>query len=181
MNRWLADIEVRLVLGGSPVRRSWLWLRGIVNALLTVKNFLLEELEVLAENFDCQAIQVNCLTAGFINAMRLLLDFLVLKNHILLNGEHLVAVTLNGNQFIIWLGLLDLEEYLEDLMILVLHIEKSQFLLLVLSDKADQLATLLNLVQRLDKLVGEVFNPFDVLILDLYKRVSNALFPFADD
>lgn len=54
-------------------------------------------------------------------------------------------------------------------------------MLLVLTDKADKFATLLNLVQTFDKLVGEVLNPFDVLIFDLDKRVSDALFPLADD
>jgi len=65
-------------------------------------------------------------------------------------------------------------------MVLVLHIDKSKLLLLVLSNKTDKLATLLNLVQRLNKLVGEVLDPFDVLILHLNKRVSNTFFPFAD-
>ena len=65
-------------------------------------------------------------------------------------------------------------------MVLVLHIDKSKLLLLVLSNKTDKLATLLNLVQRLNKLVGEVFDPFDVLILHFNKRVSNTFFPFAD-
>ena len=66
-------------------------------------------------------------------------------------------------------------------MVLVLHINKSKLLLLILSNKTDKLATLLNLVQRLNKLVGEVFDPFDVLILHLNKRVSNTFFPFADN
>lgn len=112
--------------------------------------------------------------------MRLFLDLLVLENDVLLNGEHLVPETLNRNQLVIWLSLLDLEEYLEDLMVLILHINEAQLLLLVLSDKADQLTTLLDLVERLDELVGEVLDPLDVLVLDLDERLPDTFFPLAD-
>lgn len=66
-------------------------------------------------------------------------------------------------------------------MILILHINEAQLLLLVLADKADQLTTLLDLVQRLDELVGEVLNPLDVLVLDLDERLSDPLLPLAND
>ena len=85
-----------------------------------------------------------------------------------MDREHFVAETLNCHQFIIWLRLLNLEEYLKDLMVLVLHINKSQFLLFILANEADKLTALFNLVQTLDKLVGEVLNPFDVFVLDLH-------------
>lgn len=113
--------------------------------------------------------------------MGLLLDFLVFQDHILLNLKHLFAEALNSNQLIIWLCLLDLKEYLKDLVILILHVNESQLLFLILANKADQFTALLNLVQALHELVGEVFNPLDVLVFDLDQRVSDALLPLADD
>lgn len=167
MDGWLTYVKVGLrwfynLLSVCTRRRL------IVNTLLAIKNLLLEEFKVLAENFDCQTIQVYRLTASFIDPMCLFLDFLVFEDHILLDLEHFVAETLNCHQFIIWLRLLNLEEYLKDLMVLVLHINKSQFLLFILANEADKLTALFNLVQTLDKLVGEVLNPFDVFVLDLH-------------
>ena len=66
-------------------------------------------------------------------------------------------------------------------MVLILHVYQAQFLLFIFANEADKFTTLLNLVQAFDKLVCKVFNPFDVFIFDLDKRVSNALFPFADN
>ena len=54
-------------------------------------------------------------------------------------------------------------------------------MLLIFTDKADQLSTLLNLVQRLDELVCEGLNPIDVLVLNLYKRLADALLPVVND
>ena len=72
-------------------------------------------------------------------------------------------------------------EDLQYLVVLVLHVNKAQFLLFILANKADQFTALFNLVQALDKLIGKVLNPFDVLILDLDQRVSDPLFPLADN
>ena len=66
-------------------------------------------------------------------------------------------------------------------MILVLHLNETQLLLLVLADKADKLTTLLDLVQRFNKFVCEALNPFDVLIFDLDQSVADAFLPSADD
>lgn len=70
---------------------------------------------------------------------------------------------------------------LEDLLILVLDLDEAQLLFFVFADEADQFSALLNLVERLDKLVREVLDPFDVLVFDLDKRLSDALFPFSND
>ena len=113
--------------------------------------------------------------------MSLLLDLLVLEDHILLDGEHFVPETLYGHQFVVWLSLLNLVENFKDLVVLVLHVNQAQFLLFILADEADQFAALLNLVQALHKLVGEVLDPFDVFVLDLNEGVSDPLFPLADD
>lgn len=69
--------------------------------------------------------------------MGLLLDFLVFENHILLDGEHFIAESLNRYQLVVWFRLLNLEEDLEDLVVLVLHINQAQFLLFILANKAD--------------------------------------------
>lgn len=109
----------------------------VVNALLSVKNLLLKELQVFSENLNRQTIQVNCLTACLVHSMSLLLDFFVFENYILLDLEHFIAETLNCNQFIVWRRLLDLVEDFEDLMILILHIDKTQFLLFIFTNEAD--------------------------------------------
>ena len=183
MNRRLADVKVRLcvvniVLGCNITtdRR-----RLIVNALLPVEDFLLEELQVFTENFNRQTIQVDRLSTRLVHSMRLLLDFFVFEDDVLLDLKHFVAERLDRHQLIIWLRLLNLVKDLEDLMILILHVYQTQFLLFIFANEADKFTTLLNLVQAFDKLVCEVFNPFDVFIFDLDKRVSNALFPFADN
>ena len=66
-------------------------------------------------------------------------------------------------------------------MVLVLHINKAQLLFFIFAHKADKFTALFNLVQALDKLVGKVLDPFDVLILDLDQCVSDALLPLADN
>ena len=54
-------------------------------------------------------------------------------------------------------------------------------MLLIFTDKADQLSTLLNLVQRLDELVCEGLDPIDVLILNFNERLTDALLPVVND
>ena len=54
-------------------------------------------------------------------------------------------------------------------------------MLLIFTDKADQLSTLLNLVQRLDELVCEGLDPIDVLIFNLDERLTDALLPVVND
>ena len=52
---------------------------------------------------------------------------------------------------------------------------------LVLSHKVNQISALLNLIQTLNKLVGEVVNPIDELLLHLDEGASNGLLPLRDD
>ena len=54
--------------------------------------------------------------------MRLLLYLLVLENDKLLNGEHFFPEALNGYELVIRLCLLYFEEDLQNVMILVLHL-----------------------------------------------------------
>ena len=54
-------------------------------------------------------------------------------------------------------------------------------MLLVFTNEADQLSALLNLVQRLYKLVCEGLNPIDVLVLNLDERLTDALLPVVND
>ena len=52
---------------------------------------------------------------------------------------------------------------------------------LVFSHKIDQITTLLNLVQTLHKLVGEVIDPLHELFFDLDECVTDPLLPLLDD
>ena len=56
MNRWLTDVEIGLsgVLCGCNFRSARS--RLFIDALLAIKNLLLEEFEVLAENLNRKAI-----------------------------------------------------------------------------------------------------------------------------
>ena len=56
MNRWLTDVEIGLsgVLYGCNFRSARS--RLFIDALLAIKNLLLEEFEVLAENLNRKAI-----------------------------------------------------------------------------------------------------------------------------
>ena len=76
----------------------------------------------------------------------LLLDLLVFENDELLDCKHFFAVALDGHKFVVGLGHLDVIEDLENIVVLVLNLDEAQLLLLVLSNEADQLAALLNLV-----------------------------------
>ena len=87
MNRRLADVKIGLCIVNIVVgcidatdRR-----RLIVNALLPVEDFLLEELQVFTENFNRQTIQVNRLSTRLVHPMRLLLDLFVFQDDVLLD------------------------------------------------------------------------------------------------
>ena len=54
--------------------------------LLLVQDLVLKELEVFAKDLDVKTVQVDCLSAGFVDTRGLLLDLLVLQDHKLLNG-----------------------------------------------------------------------------------------------
>ena len=95
----------------------------IVPALLPVKHFPLEELHVLAEDFDGKAVKIDSLAARFVHPMCLFLNLLVFQNDVLLNAHHLLSETLDCDEFIIRLSLLDCEENFENLMVLVLYID----------------------------------------------------------
>ena len=85
----------------------------------------MEELHVLAEDFDRETIEVDRLAAGLINPMSLLLDLFVFQNDVLLNAHHFLAETLNRDELVIGLRLLDREEDLENFMVLVLNIDEA--------------------------------------------------------
>lgn len=67
--------------------------------------------------------------------MRLFLDLFVFYDNELLNRLHLIAEALNGDELVVWFGLLNLVEDLEDVVVLGLHLDQAQFLLLVLAYK----------------------------------------------
>ena len=73
---------------------------------------------------------------------------------------------LNGNQFVVRVGLLNNVENLENFMVFVLHVHDPQFLSLVLSDKVNQFAALFDFIETLDKLIGKSVNPFNEFVFD---------------
>ena len=106
---------------------------------MSIKDFPLEELHVLAKDFDGEAVEVDCLAAGLVHPDRLLLYLLVFQHHELLDGEHLVPERLDRHKFVIWLRLLDLCEYLEDLVVFVLNLYQPELLLFVFTHKTYEL------------------------------------------
>ena len=72
-------------------------------------------------------------------------------------------------------------EDLEDFVVLVLHINQSQLLPLVLSDKVYQLATLLDLIKTLDELICKSVNPVNKLVFDFNQSLPNIFLPFFDN
>ena len=90
---------------------------------MSIKDFPLEELHVLAEDFDGESIKVDSLAAGLVHPMCLLLNLLVFQNDVLLYAHHLLSETLDSDELIIRLCLLDCEENFENLMVLVLYID----------------------------------------------------------
>ena len=84
-------------------------------------------------------------------------------------------------QLVIRLSLLNAKEDLENLFVLVLHIDKSQFLSLVFTHEFQELTSCFDLVQTLDKLVRECFDPLNVLLFDLEECLANLSLPLLDD
>lgn len=71
-------------------------------------------------------------------------------------------------------------ENLEDLFVLILHVNEAHFLTLVLANELSELLAVLNLVQALDELVGEGLDPLNIALLDLQERLSNLALPLGD-
>ena len=84
-------------------------------------------------------------------------------------------------KLVIWLCLLNAKEDLENLFVLVLHIDESQFLSLVFAHEFQELTSCFDLVKTLDKLVRECFDPLYILLLDLEECLANLSFPLLDD
>ena len=79
-------------VGVFGIRRGISWLSRVCRrflriclSLLAIHDFLLQELEIFAKNFDGKTVKVDRLSTGFVYSMGLLLDFFVFLNHILLN------------------------------------------------------------------------------------------------
>ena len=175
-------------VGVFGIRRGISWLSRVCRrflriclSLLAIHDFLLQELEIFAKNFDGKTVKVDRLSTGFVYSMGLLLDFFVFLNHILLNRLHLVFIALNSDQFIIWLGSLDYMEDLQNLLVFIHDIDKAQFLFLIFANEAYQFTALLDLIQRFYKLVCKILDPLYVLVFDLDESVTNAFLPLADD
>ena len=160
----LTKVNIRL-------RHSWFHLSSsltttrFICACLAVHHFALQELKIFAKYFDGEPIEINGLTACLVNTMRLLFDLFVLKDNILLDGQHFFTEALYSNKFVIGFRDLYLVKDLQNLFILILDINQTQLLFLVLTDEANKLATLLDFIERFDKLVRKVFYPLNVFFL----------------
>ena len=88
-------------------------------------DLLLEELEVFAEDFNTKAVKVDGLTHGLLHTGGLLLHLSILRHDVALDFLHLWVEVLNGDELIIRVRLLNLVEYLQDFMVLVLHVDQS--------------------------------------------------------
>ena len=150
----------------SLLFNNWIWCR-VKFFIEFSSNFLLKELQVFSENFNSKSIQINCLAHSLLDSSGLFLHFSIFLNHICLDFLHLWIQAFNCDQFIIWISLLNDVEYFENFMVLILHINESQFLSLVFTDKIYQLTTLFDFIKTLDKLVGKRVNPFNKLILNI--------------
>lgn len=155
--------------------------RATWTALLPIKYLTLEELKVLAENLEAQALQIDSLSARLVYAKGLLLNFFVFKDDKLLDLEHLITEPLDSDKLLVGLRGLDFKKDLQDVVVLVLHLDQAQFLLLVLTDKADELTALFDFVQTLDELVRETFDPLDVFVLNFDEGVTNSFLPLSND
>lgn len=83
----------------------------------------INELEVLAEDLFGQTIDINCLSHRLIYPAHCLLHLLVLQDQILLNFIHVVAIVFNRVKFVIRRGQLNLVEDLQDLFVLIFHVD----------------------------------------------------------
>ena len=107
----------------------------------------MQELEIFAEYFNGEPIEIDSLPACLVNTMSLLFNLLILKDYILLDCQHFLSEALDCDKFVVGLGYLDIIEDLKNLPILILNIDQAQLLLLILANKADKLSTLLNLIK----------------------------------
>ena len=90
---------------------------------MSIKDFTLKELHVLAKDFDGEAVEVDRLAAGLIYPMCLFLNLFVFQNDVLLYANHFFSETLDSDEFIIRFSLLDRVENFQNLMVLVLYID----------------------------------------------------------
>ena len=64
---------------------------------MSIKDFTLKELHVLAEYLDGETVEVDCLAASLIDTMSLLLNLFVFQYDILLYAHHFLSETLDSN------------------------------------------------------------------------------------
>ena len=140
-------------------------------------NFCLNELKVLAEDLVSKSFDVDCLPHGLVHSIRRFFHFFVLRDQILLKPIHFATVPLNGAEFVVWFRYLNFVEDFEDFFVLGLHVDEAKLLSLVLTNKLRELLAGLNLVQTLDELISESFDPLNVLVLDLNESVADLPLP----
>ena len=118
----LSEVNIRLNCICSR-RLDFIWLTRFISALLAVNNFALQELEIFAEYFNGEPIEIDSLPACLVNTMSLLFNLLILKDYILLDCQHFLSEALDCDEFVVGLGYLDFIEDLKNLLILILNID----------------------------------------------------------
>lgn len=105
-----------------------------------------DELEVLYEDLVSQSINIDSLPHRLIYTTDRLFHLFILRNQVLLQVVHLISFTLNCIKLIIWFRQRDMMEDFQDLLVLILHIDKAKLLPLVFPNKFAELRAMFNFV-----------------------------------
>ena len=97
--------------------------------------FPLDELEVLSEDLFSESFHIDRLAHRLFHPACRLLHLFVLQDEILLNLVHHRAVTLNRIKLFIRASLRDLVEDLQDLLVLIFHVNEAKFLPLIFANE----------------------------------------------
>lgn len=97
---------------------------------------MLDIFEVFREYFISEPVQIDSLPHGFLDTCGSLLDFLVLDDDVLLDFVHFFAVGLDCSEFVVGGAKCDVVENLQDLLVLILNIDKSQLLPFILANES---------------------------------------------
>jgi len=105
-----------------------------------------DELEVLYEDLVSQSINIDSLPHRLIYTTDRLFHLFILRNQVLLQVVHFISFTLNCIKLIIWFRQRDMMEDFQDLLVLILHIDKAKLLPLVFPNKFAELRAMFNFV-----------------------------------
>ena len=82
-----------------------------------------DEFKVLGKDLICQAVYIDRLPHRFANSANCALHLLILSDQVLLQVSHLSLFALNRRKFVIWRSAGNFVKYLQDLLVLFLHVD----------------------------------------------------------